>query len=124
MGPDLIQQAVDKVKVIQERLLAAQSRQKSFENNRRCKLEFEVGDWVFLKISPMKGVMRFGKKGKLSPRYIGPCKIVRTVGKVAYELELPSALESMHPIFHMLMLYKCIVDPSRIVPVDDVQVTK
>ncbi|XP_070057253.1 uncharacterized protein, partial [Nicotiana tomentosiformis] len=90
-GPDLIHQAIEKVKVIQERLRTAQSRQKSYSDVRRRDLEFEVGDWVFLKISPMKGVMRFGKKGKLSPRYIGP---------------------------------KCIGDPSRVVPIKDVQVTK
>ncbi|XP_070041564.1 uncharacterized protein, partial [Nicotiana tomentosiformis] len=90
-GPDLIHQAIEKVKVIQERLRTAQSRQKSYSDVRRRDLEFEVGDWVFLKISPMKGVMRFGKKGKLSPRYIGP---------------------------------KCIGDPSRVIPIKDVQVTK
>ena len=68
--------------------------------------------------------MRFGKKGKLSPRYIGPYKIIRTVGTVAYELELPSELESVHPVFHVSMLRKCIGDPSRVVPVDDIQVTE
>ncbi|XP_059287700.1 uncharacterized protein LOC132040996 [Lycium ferocissimum] len=72
----------------------------------------------------MKGVMRFGKKGKLSPRYIGPYEIVRKVGQVAYELDLPPDLESVHPVFHVSMLRKCIGDPSRVVPVDDVQVTE
>jgi len=123
-GPDLIHQAIEKVKVIQERLRMAQSRQKSYSDVRRCDLEFEVGDWVFLKISPMKGVMRFGKKGKLSPRYIGPYKILRQIGQVAYELELPSELEFVHPVFHVSMLRKCIGDPSRVVPIKDVQVTK
>uniref|UniRef100_A0A1U7YRA6 Uncharacterized protein LOC104247112 n=2 Tax=Nicotiana sylvestris TaxID=4096 RepID=A0A1U7YRA6_NICSY len=97
-GPDLIHQAIEKVKVIQERLRTAQSRQKSYSDVRRRDLEFEVGDWVFLRISPMKGIMRFGKKGKLSPRYIGPYKILRRIGQVAYELELPSELEFVHPI--------------------------
>ena len=83
---DVVQQAVDKVKLIREWLLTAQSRQKSYADNRRRQLEFEVGDWVFLKVSPMKGVMRFGKKGKLNPRYIGPYQIVRRIGKVAYVL--------------------------------------
>jgi len=123
-GPDLIHQAIEKVKVIQERLRTAQSRQKSYSDVRRRDLEFEVGDWVFLKISPMKGVMRFGKKGKLSPRYIGPYKILRRIGQVAYELELPSELEFVHPVFHVSMLRKCIGDPSRVVPIKDVQVTK
>ena len=72
----------------------------------------------------MKGMMRFGRKGKLSPRYIGPYKIVRTIGKVAYELDLPSDLEAVHPVFHVSMLRKCIGDPSRVFPVDDVQVTE
>lgn len=84
IGPEVIQQAVDKVKMIRERLLLAQSRQKSYADKRRRPLEFQIGDWVFLKVSPMKGVMRFGKRGKLSPRYVGPYQIVRRIGKVAY----------------------------------------
>ena len=72
----------------------------------------------------MKGIMRFGRKGKLSPRYIGPYEIVRRIGAVAYELDLPSDLESVHPVFHVSMLRKCIGDPSRIFPVDDLQVTE
>ena len=124
MGPELIQQEIEKVKVIQDRLLTAQSRQKSYADNRRRDLEFQAGDWVFLKVSPMKGVMRFGKKGKLSPRYIGPYKIIRKVGQVAYELDLPSELESVHPVFHVSMLRKCVGDPTRIVPIDDVQITE
>ncbi|XP_049378370.1 uncharacterized protein LOC125843200 [Solanum stenotomum] len=85
-------------------------------------LEFSIGDWVFLKVSP-KGVMRFGKKGKLSPRYIGAYKIIRRVGQVAYELELPQELSSVHPVFHVSMLRKCICDPSHITPTEYVQVT-
>ncbi|KAH0689476.1 hypothetical protein KY289_016834 [Solanum tuberosum] len=87
--PDLVHQAMEKVKVIQERLKMAQSRQKSYTDVTRRPLEFEVDDWVYLKVSPMKGIMRFGKKGKLSPRYIGPYRIVKRIGNVAYELELP-----------------------------------
>ncbi|WMV10310.1 hypothetical protein MTR67_003695 [Solanum verrucosum] len=81
-----------KVQLIRDRLKTAQSRQKSYANVRRRELEFQVDDWVFLKVSPMKGVMRFGKKGKLSPRYVGSYKILKRVGKVAYELELPTKL--------------------------------
>ena len=88
IGPDLVFEAMEKVRLIRERLKSAQSRQKSYSDNRRKDIEFEVNDWVYLKISPMKGVMRFGKKGKLSPRYIGPYRILRRVGKVAYELDL------------------------------------
>ena len=72
----------------------------------------------------MKGVMRFGKKGKLSPRYIGPYQIVRRIGKVAYELELPADLGGVHPVFHVSMLRKCIGDPSRVFPVEDMQVSE
>ncbi|XP_070039444.1 uncharacterized protein [Nicotiana tomentosiformis] len=77
VGPELVQQAIEKIKLIQERLLAAQSRQKSYADNRRRDMEFQVDDWVFLKVSPMKCVMRFRKKGKLSPRFIGPYRIIR-----------------------------------------------
>ena len=100
-GPDLVHQAMEKVKVIQQRLGTAQSRHKSYADVRRRGLEFAIGDWVFLKVSPMKGVMRFGKKGKLSPRYIGPYKIIRRFGQVAYELELPQELSIVHPVFHV-----------------------
>lgn len=124
IGPDVIQQAVDKVKLIRGRLLAAQSRQKSYADNRRRPLEFQIGDWVFLKVSPMKGVMRFGKKGKLSPRYIGPYQIIRRIGMVAYELDLPADLEAVHPVFHVSMLRKCIGDPSKIMPVKEIQITE
>ncbi|XP_019259770.1 PREDICTED: uncharacterized protein LOC109237836 [Nicotiana attenuata] len=123
-GPELIHQAIEKVKVIQDRLRTAQSKQKSYSDVRHRDLEFEVGDWVFLRISPMKGVMRFGKKGKLSLRYIGPYKILRRIGQVAYELELPSELEFFHPVFRVSMLRKCIGDPSRVVPINDVEVTE
>ena len=87
-------------------------------------LEFAIGGWVFLKVSPMKGVMRFGKKRKLIPRYIGPYKITRRVVQVAYELELPQELSTVHPIFYFSMLRKCLGDPSYITPTKDVQVTK
>ena len=79
-GSDLVYQAIEKVKVIQQRLKTAQSRHKSYADSRRRGLEFSIGDWVFLKVSPIKGVMRFGKKGKLSPRYIGRYKIIRRCG--------------------------------------------
>ncbi|XP_070055123.1 uncharacterized protein [Nicotiana tomentosiformis] len=124
VGPELVQQEIEKIKLIQERLLTAQRRQKSYADNQRRDLEFQVDDWVFLNVSPMKGVMRFGKKGKLSPQYVRPYRIMRKVGQVAYELGLPSDLESVHPVFHVSMLRKCIGDPSRIVSVDDVHVTK
>ena len=79
-----------------------------------------MDDWVYLKVSPMKGIMRFGKKGKSSPRYIGPYKIFKRVGNVAYELELPQELVAVHPVFHVSMLKKCMGDPSLIVPTKNV----
>ena len=97
---------MEKVKVIKERLKTAQSRQKSYTDARRRPLEFEVDDLVYLKISPMKGVMRFGKKVKLSPRYIGPYRITKRVSNVAYELELPQELAAVHLVFHISMLKK------------------
>ncbi|WMV33225.1 hypothetical protein MTR67_026610 [Solanum verrucosum] len=96
----------------------AQSQQKSYAEVRRRDLEFEIGDWVYWKISPMKGVMMFSKRGKLSPRYVGPYQILQHIGKVAYELDLHNNLASVHPIFHVSMLKKCIGDPIFIIPIE------
>ncbi|XP_059306274.1 uncharacterized protein LOC132057674 [Lycium ferocissimum] len=84
-------------------------------------MEFAVGDLVFLKVSPMKGVMRFGRKVKLSPRGIGSCQVVQRIGQVAYKLDLPPELEAVHPVFHVSMLRKCLGYPSRITHIEDVQ---
>ncbi|KAH0710891.1 hypothetical protein KY284_012318 [Solanum tuberosum] len=124
LGPDLVMDALEKVRMIRERLKTAQSRQKSYADVRRRDLEFKVGDWVYLKVSPMKGVVRFGKKGKLSPRYVGPYEIIRRVGKVAYELGLPKEMELVHPVFHVSMLRKCVGDPNAIVPLEVVGVVE
>ena len=113
---------MEKVKLIRDRLKTTQSLQKSYADVRRRELEFHVNDWVFLKVSPMKGVMRFGKKGKLSLRYIGPYKILKRVGKVAYELELPAELAAVHSVFHISLLKKCVDDPASIVPLESVAV--
>ena len=115
-GPDLIQQMVDKVQVIRQRMLEAQSRQKSYADHRRRELSFEVGDRVFLKVSPMRGVMRFGKRGKLSPRFIGPFEILERIGDVAYRIALPPTL-AVHDVFHVSMLRKYIYDPSHVLDV-------
>ncbi|XP_070015847.1 uncharacterized protein [Nicotiana sylvestris] len=103
-------------------LKAAQSRQKSYSDKRHRELEFMVGDKVFLKVSPMKGVMRFGKKGKLRPRFIGPYEILEKKGNVAYKLALPVELSSVNPVFHVSMLRKYIHDESHIILVDTIEI--
>ncbi|GJW13657.1 hypothetical protein Tco_0017790, partial [Tanacetum coccineum] len=95
---------------------------KSYADKRRKPLEFSVGDYVLLKVSPCKGVVRFGKKGKLSPRFVGPFEIVEKVGPVAYRLDLPEELNSVHDTFHMSNLKKCLADPTLQVPLDEIQV--
>ncbi|XP_049357046.1 uncharacterized protein LOC125821703 [Solanum verrucosum] len=120
IGPNLVHQAMENMKIIQETLKTTQSHQKSYTYVRRRDLEFEVDDWFYLNISPMKDVMRFGKKGKLSPWYIGPYRISKRVDKVAYELDLPSELAAVHLVFHVSMLNKCLGDPSLIVPTDNI----
>ena len=122
LGPDMIQETTQKVQLIRQRLETARSRNKSYADQRRRPLEFEVGDHVFLKVSPKKGIMRFGKKGKLAPRYIGPFLILDRVGEVAYRLALPPQLEKVHPVFHISMLRKYVHDPSHIVNFDDLYV--
>ncbi|GKE00587.1 putative reverse transcriptase domain-containing protein [Tanacetum coccineum] len=94
------------------KLKAAQDRQKSYADKRRKPLKFSVGDYVFLKVSPWKGVIHFGKKGKLAPRFVGPFEIVEKVGLVAYRLDLPGELNGAHDTFHVSNLKKCLADPT------------
>ena len=115
IGPDLIQEATDKIRLIQTRMKTAQSRQKSYADRRRRPLEFQVGEHVFLKVSPTKGVMRFGQTGKLCPRYIGPYEILERINEVAYRLALPTDLDRVHNVFHVSMLRKYIPDPSHVI---------
>ncbi|XP_070013616.1 uncharacterized protein [Nicotiana sylvestris] len=122
IGPEFVCEALEKVQLIRERLKTAQSRQKSYSGKRHRDLKFMVGDKVFLKISPMKGVMRFGKKEKLSPRFIGPYEIINNKGNVAYKLALPVELFSVHPVFHVSMLRKYIHDESHIILADTITI--
>jgi hypothetical protein len=122
LGPDLLEATKAKVRLIQERVKAAQSRQKAYADNRRRELEFENGDYVFLRVSPMKGVFRFGKRGKLNPRYIGPFEVLERVGKVAYRLALPPHLSHVHPVFHVSMLRKYLPDPTHVLTLPEVEV--
>jgi hypothetical protein len=114
-GPDLVVEAEDKVKVIQANLRIAQSRQKSYADKRRKPLQFQAGDFVYLRVSPTKGVQRFGIKGKLAPRYVGPFEILKVCGPVAYKICLPSQLAAIHDVFHISQLKKCIKVPTKIV---------
>jgi hypothetical protein len=100
-GPGLLTEAEKKVKLIKKNLEAAQARQKSYHDKRRKPLQFEVGDFVYLKVSPTKGVQRFGIKGKLAPRYIGPYEIMEACGSVAYKLKLPLKMSTIHNVFHV-----------------------
>ncbi|GKC24221.1 hypothetical protein Tco_1026371 [Tanacetum coccineum] len=100
---------------IKNRLLTARSHQKSYADVRRKLMEFQVGDMVMLKVSPWKGVISFGKRGKLSPRYIGPFKIIERIGPMAYKLELPDKLRGIHNTFHVSNLKKCMADENLII---------
>ena len=121
LGPELVQESSEVVKLIRERMLSAQSRQRSYADPKRRDHVFKVGDRVFLKVSPMKGVMRFGKKGKLAPRYVGPYEILRKVGSVAFELALPPDFPPVHPVFHVSLLRPYVYDPSHVLLPQSVQ---
>nr|GEV64338.1 putative reverse transcriptase domain-containing protein [Tanacetum cinerariifolium] len=110
IGPDLVLETTDKVVLIKKKLKAARDHQKSYADKIRKPLEFEVGDRVFLRVSPWKGVVRFRKKGKLAPRYVGPFEILERIGLVAYRLRLPEELNSVHDAFHVSNLNKCLAD--------------
>src|SRR6266540_4185452 len=107
-GPAIIKEAEEQVIQVRENLKVAQSRQKSYADNRRRNLEFQEGDYVYLKVSPIRGTRRFQIKGKLAPRYIGPFRICKKVGAIAYRLELPPEMFDIHDVFHVLQLKKCL----------------
>jgi hypothetical protein len=115
-----VTEAEEKVKQIQANILAAQSRQKSYTDKRRSPLEFEVGDHVYLRVSPMKSVRRFGIKGKLAPRYIGPYPILDKYGPTSYQVELPAKLSGVHNVFHVSQLKRCLKPPTDVVIEDTI----
>jgi hypothetical protein len=123
LGPDMVRETTELIIKIRERIIAAQSRQKSYADKRRRPLEFGMGDLVMLKVSPMKGIQRFGVKGKLAPRYVGPFKIIKRVGAVAYQLELPASLAGVHDVFHISMLKKHLrdVEQQQVVDLEDMR---
>ncbi|GJV87570.1 hypothetical protein Tco_1531508 [Tanacetum coccineum] len=118
LGPELIQETTEKIIQIKQRMQAARDRQKSYADLKRKPMEFQVGDKVMLKVSPWKGVVRFGKRGKLNPRYVGPFKVIERVGEVAYKLELPEELSRVHNTFHVSNLKKCHADEPLAVPLE------
>jgi hypothetical protein len=116
----MVKETKAKVQRIIHNLKKAQAHQKSYADTHRIPLYFPVGDYVYLKVSPMKGVTHFGVKGKLAPRYIGPFLILERYGPVAYRLQLPETLSAVHNVFHMSQLKKCLRVPDRTVDVTDV----
>ena len=119
---DIVKDTETKVQVIQQRLKIASDRQKSYADLKRKDIEYEVGDKVFLKVSPLRKVLRFGKKGKLSPRFICPYEVLERIGPVTYRLVLPPELAKLHDVFHVSMLRKYRYDESHILSVQDIQV--
>jgi hypothetical protein len=118
-GPDILQEAEKQVCVVRENLRVTQSRQKSYADHRRRELSIEVGDFVYLKVSPMRGLHHFKVRGKLAPRFIGPFKILEKRGEVAYQLELPPQLSDVHDVFHVSQLKKCLQVPEEQLPMED-----
>ncbi|GKC98147.1 putative reverse transcriptase domain-containing protein [Tanacetum coccineum] len=118
LGPELIQETTKKIVQIKQRMQTARDRQKSYADRKRKPMEFQVGDKVMLKVLPWKGVVRFGKRGKSNPRYVGPFKVLGKVGEVAYKLELPEELSRVHNTFHVSNLKKCYADEPLVVPLD------
>ena len=103
---------------------ASRDRQKSYADKRRKPLEFQVGDRVLLKVSPRKGLIRFRKRGKLNPMYIGPFEILTRIGPVAYKLNLPSELSNVHPTFHVSNLKKCLSDETLVIPLEEIELNE
>ena len=118
----MLRQTTEKVKLIQERMKASQSRQKSYADQRKRPLEFASGDHVFLRVTPTTGVGRAIRSRKLSPKFIGPCQILRRIGPVAYEITLPPQLANLHPVFHVSQLRKYVPDPSHVLEAEELQI--
>ena len=121
IGLDLIQETKGKVKMIKERLKVDTNRQQSYSDMKRTDIRYEIGEKVFLKVSPWNKVIRFGKKGKLSPRFIGPYEVIEKVGIMAYKLALPLELEKIHNVFHVSMLRRYRSDPSHVVSLETIE---
>ncbi|XP_057432462.1 uncharacterized protein LOC130725232 [Lotus japonicus] len=121
VGPELVQKTTEEVKRIQEKMRVSQSRQKSYADNRRKELEFQAGDHVFLRVTPMTGVGRAIKSKKLTPKFIGPYQITERVGPVAYRIALPPFLSNIHDVLHVSQLRRYMADNSHVIEPDDIQ---
>jgi hypothetical protein len=121
-GPEIFLEAEENIRMVRENLKAAQSRQRSYADTRRRELNFEVGDYVYLKVSPIRGTKRFGVKGKLAPRYIRPYQIQARCGEVAYQLILRENMSAVHDVFHVSQLKKCLRVPEEQLLVEDLEV--
>nr|GEY09969.1 putative reverse transcriptase domain-containing protein [Tanacetum cinerariifolium] len=121
-GPELVQETTERIIQIKQRIQTTRDRQESYADLKRKPMEFQVGDKVMLKVSPWKGVVRFGKRGKLNPKYVGPFKVLKKVGAVAYKLELPQELSRVHNTFHVSNLKKCYFDDPLVIPLEGLQV--
>ncbi|KAK9003922.1 hypothetical protein V6N11_018816 [Hibiscus sabdariffa] len=121
LGPQMTQDTEKQVQIIHDRLKQVFDRQKAYADTKRRDIRHEVGDKVFLKVSPWKKVLRFGKKGKLSPRYIGPFEVLEKVGHVAYGLALPPEFDKIHNVFHVSMLRRYRSDPYHVLEPEDVE---
>nr|GEW18067.1 putative reverse transcriptase domain-containing protein [Tanacetum cinerariifolium] len=122
IGPELVKETTEKISQIKDGLKVARDRQKSYADKKRKPLEFSVGDYVLHKVLPWKGVLCFGTKGKLAPRFVGPFKIIEKIGHVAYRLDLLEELICVHDTFHMSNLKKCLADSTLQVPLDEIWV--
>jgi hypothetical protein len=118
-GPNILQEAEKQVQMVRENLQVVQSRQKSYTDHRRRELSFEVGDFMYLKVSPIRGLRHFNVRGKLAPRFIGPFKILEKRGDVAYQLELSPQLSNVHDVFHVSQLKKYVHVPEEQIPMKD-----
>jgi hypothetical protein len=121
-GPDILLEAKENIKIVRENMKIAQSKQRSYIDTRRREISFEVGDFVYLKVSPIRGVRRFRVKGKLAPRYVGLYQILAKRGEVAYQLSLPKGLSALHDVFHVSLLKKCLRVPEEQLLMEDLEV--
>ena len=122
VGPELLEQTTEKVRIVRNRIQASQSRQKAYVDRRRRLLEFAARDHVFLRVAQTTGVGRALSSRKLSPKFLGPYQISRRIGPVAYEIALPPQLANLHPVFHVSHMRKYVFDPAHVLEAEDIQI--